>query len=66
VRAAESHWAFQPIEAGGHTRVVWTYDFELTFPVAYPFALVLRMLFRRWMADALERLRQASTSTQRT
>jgi len=60
VRTAEAHWAFQAINDGAHTRIVFTYDFELSLPLAYPFALVLRALVNRWMVAALERVRQAS------
>jgi hypothetical protein len=60
VRTAEAQWALQAIQAGAHTRVVFSYDFEVTFALGFPFALLLRALFNRWMVAALERLRQAS------
>jgi hypothetical protein len=59
VRTAETHWAFQALQSG-QTRVVWTYDFELRFSFAYPFAVGLCAMFNRWMVEALERVRQTS------
>jgi uncharacterized protein YndB with AHSA1/START domain len=58
VRTAEAHWALQPMEASAHTRLVLTYHFELTSPLAYPVALVLRAMFTRWMEAAIERVKQ--------
>jgi uncharacterized protein YndB with AHSA1/START domain len=57
---AETRWDFQEIRAGGGTRVIWTYHFEVTSPFAYPAALVLRALFNRWMVQALRRLGETS------
>lgn len=64
VRTAEARWSFQPLQAGAHTHLCLTYDFELSVPFAYPFALGLRALFNRWMVAALERV-QASLDVTR-
>jgi hypothetical protein len=36
VRAGRADWRFAPVAEG--TQVVWTYDFELTSPLAWPLA----------------------------
>ena len=55
VRRGESTWRLEPLEGG--TRVVWTYWFQLTSPIAVvPMKLVV-FFFRRWMQSALENLR---------
>jgi uncharacterized protein YndB with AHSA1/START domain len=55
VRGAEAEWTFSG--ADGTTRVDWTYRFDLTTPLVYPLGLAAGALFRRWMGNALERLR---------
>jgi len=55
VRSGEGDWRFAP--AGGGTRVDWHYSFELTSPLAWPFAAGLVLVFRRWMQSALLRAR---------
>ena len=55
VRAGEGDWRFAP--AGGGTRIDWDYTFELTSPLAWPFAAALMPVFRRWMQRALQRAR---------
>lgn len=44
-RAGHADWTFTPIADG--TRVVWTYDFELTSPLAWPVAWPLLNGFMR-------------------
>lgn len=57
VRSGEGDWLFEPAQGGRATRLIWTYAFELTSPLVYPAALVLRAVFARWMQKNLERLR---------
>jgi hypothetical protein len=57
VRVGEGDWLFEPVQGGRATRLIWTYSFELTSPLAYPAALVLRVVFARWMQKNLDRLR---------
>jgi uncharacterized protein YndB with AHSA1/START domain len=66
VRTAETRWDFQELRAGECTRVIWTYHFEVTFPIAYPAALLLRALFNRWMVQALRRLGETSLDARRS
>ena len=56
VRTGEGDWRFAA--AGRGTRVEWTYTFDLTSALAYPLAVVVLQLFRRWMQRALDRLPQ--------
>lgn len=58
VRGAESRWVFRPSATG--TALQWTYDFTLASPLAFPFALVVVQLFKRWMTQALERIKLAA------
>ena len=59
-RAGHANWTFEPAAHG--TRVVWTYDFELTSALAWPIAAPLLQGFMRGamrrcldaMAHALE------------
>lgn len=44
-RLGHADWHFMPSNAG--TRVVWTYDFELTSPLAWPLAWPLLQGFMR-------------------
>lgn len=55
VRTAEGDWRFTP--ANGGTRIDWDYSFELTSVLAWPFAALLMMIFRRWMQRTLLRAR---------
>jgi uncharacterized protein YndB with AHSA1/START domain len=59
VRGGEGDWTFSP--AGDGTRIAWDYRFELTTPLVYPLAAVVVLLFRRWMAGGLGRLRTLLT-----
>lgn len=65
VRTAEASWEFQTLQGGARTLLSLTYEFELSVPLAYPFALVLRALFYRWMVAALERVQQTSLDATR-
>jgi hypothetical protein len=56
VRRGTGDWTFTP-EAGG-TRIVWAYRFELSSPLAWPAAVLVVRLFRRWMAQGLAALRE--------
>lgn len=58
VRAAESRWEFRPSARG--TTLDWTYHFTLTSPLAYPPAMVIVQLFKRWMAQAMQRIKAAA------
>src|SRR5262249_44368140 len=55
VRTGEGDWVFSP--AGEGTDLEWTYSFELPSPLAAPLAAPVLLLFRRWMANGLERIR---------
>ncbi|HSQ67210.1 MAG TPA: SRPBCC family protein [Polyangiaceae bacterium] len=57
VGGGEGDWRFEPSPHGPGTRVTWTYRLQLTTPLVWPMAMVLRALFGRWMQQALERLR---------
>jgi hypothetical protein len=50
-RAGEADWTFS--EQRGGTRIDWTYTFDLTTPLVYPAALVMRGQFGRWMEQQL-------------
>jgi hypothetical protein len=41
------------VEVSNGTRVTWNYVFELQSPLAYPLALPIIALFKRWMAQGL-------------
>jgi uncharacterized protein YndB with AHSA1/START domain len=44
-------------DRSGHgTKLVWSYALTLTSPLAYPLALPVTWLFRRWMAQGLSRV----------
>lgn len=45
VREGRANWTFTPMAAG--TQVVWTYDFELTSPLAWPLAWPLLQICMR-------------------
>jgi hypothetical protein len=51
VRAGEGDWTFR--DHGRGTLVVWSYTFELTTPVVYFAALIMRGQFQRWMEQQL-------------
>ncbi len=51
VRSGTGCWEFSEVSDG--TRVVWSYVFELRSPLAYPLALPIISLFKRWMAQGL-------------
>ena len=51
VRSGTGCWEFSEVSEG--TRVVWSYVFELRSPLAYPLALPIISLFKRWMAQGL-------------
>lgn len=55
VKRGEGAWEF--IESKGGTRVVWTYTFGLTSALAYPIALVIARLFRNFLQQGLDALR---------
>jgi hypothetical protein len=57
VRAGEGDWRFS--DAAGGTHIDWTYTFELTTPLAYPAAALLRLQFRAWMAQQLRAIAAA-------
>lgn len=57
VRGAEADWQFEPTSRGEHTHIKLHYVFVLTSPFALPLALVVRWLFRRWLAAALVRIK---------
>jgi uncharacterized protein YndB with AHSA1/START domain len=60
VRGARGEWSFTSRGAGTH--ILWTFTFELTTPLVWPFAApIARGAFRRAMREALERLRDFST-----
>lgn len=57
VRGAQGSWRFAPDPRG--TRIHWSYRFELSSPLALPFALPLVAAFRSWMhrsADCVQAL----------
>lgn len=55
VREAVALWTFEA--SGPGTRLVWTYTFELTSPLAAAAGRLFAWRFEHWMADALKRLR---------
>jgi hypothetical protein len=60
VRGGEGSWSFTRSERGPGTTLVWKYRFELRSILAYPVGVLVVVLFRRWMAQGLERIRVAS------
>jgi len=52
VRSGTGNWDF--IETDGGTRIVWTYTFELTSPLAYPLALPIIWIFKGWLQQGLD------------
>lgn len=57
VRSGTGTWAFSDV-AGG-TRVDWGYEFELKSGIFYPLALPIMPLFRAWLKQSLESIRNA-------
>jgi hypothetical protein len=55
VRSGGGTWDFTEVDGG--TRIVWTYTFGLTSPLAYPFALPLTWLFKGWLQQGLDAVR---------
>lgn len=55
VRSGTGDWAFTEEEGG--TRIVWTYTFGLTSPLAYPLAVPIAWLFKGWLQTGLDALR---------
>jgi hypothetical protein len=55
VRSGTGNWDF--IEVEGGTRIVWTYTFGLTSPLAYPFAIPIVLLFKSWLQKGLDAVR---------
>jgi hypothetical protein len=55
VRSGTGNWDF--METDGGTRIVWTYTFELTSPLAYPLALPIVWIFKGWLQQGLEAIR---------
>lgn len=70
VRSGTGCWEFS--EVSGGTRIVWSYVFELRSALAYPLALPIISLFKRWMAQGLGAIaadiahRSTATSQPRT
>lgn len=55
VRSGTGNWDFTE-EAGG-TRIVWTYTFGLTSPLAYPLAIPIVRVFNGWLQQGLDAIR---------
>lgn len=55
VRSGEGTWTFSEVNDG--TRIVWSYNFELRSAAAYPLAVPIVRLFRRWQRRGLARIR---------
>jgi hypothetical protein len=55
VRSGIGNWDFTEVEGG--TRIVWTYSFGLTSPLAYPLAVPIIWLFKGWLQQGLEAIR---------
>lgn len=60
-RAGHANWTFTPVADG--TQVVWTYDFELTSPLAWPVAWPL---LKGFMRGAMQRCLDAMARTLET
>lgn len=54
VRSGTGCWDFSETQAGRGTRVEWSYVFELRSALAYPLALPIVPLFRRWLQQGLD------------
>lgn len=55
VRSGTGNWEFTEVDGG--TRIVWSYTFGLTSPLAYPLALPIVRLFRAWLQQGLDSVR---------
>jgi hypothetical protein len=55
VRSGSGNWDFTETEGG--TRIVWTYTFGLTSPLAYPLAIPIVWLFKGWLQQGLDAIR---------
>lgn len=55
VRSGTGNWDFTETEGG--TRIVWTYTFGLTSPLAYPLAMPIAWLFRGFLQQGLDAVR---------
>ena len=55
VRSGTGNWDFSEEEGG--TRIVWTYTFGLTSPLAYPLAIPIVHLFNGWLQQGLDAIR---------
>lgn len=55
VRSGTGNWDFSEEEGG--TRIVWTYTFGLTSPLAYPLAIPIVRLFNGWLQQGLDAIR---------
>ena len=55
VRSGSGNWDFT--ETDGGTRIVWTYTFALTSPLAYPLAIAIAWLFKGWLQQGLNAMR---------
>ncbi|MGB8224471.1 MAG: SRPBCC family protein [Polyangiales bacterium] len=55
VRSGGGNWDFTETEGG--TRIVWTYTFDLTSPLAYPLAMPILWLFKGWLQQGLDAIR---------
>lgn len=55
VQSGTGNWDFTKVEGG--TRIVWTYTFGLTSPLAYPLAMLIAWLFKGWLQQGLDAIR---------
>ncbi|NNE19618.1 MAG: SRPBCC family protein [Myxococcales bacterium] len=55
VKSGTGNWEFT--EAEGGTRIVWSYTFGLTSPIAYPLAVPIVRLFKGWLQQGLDAVR---------
>jgi uncharacterized protein YndB with AHSA1/START domain len=55
IRSGTGNWDFIEEESG--TRIVWTYTFGLTSPLAYPLAIPIARLFKGWLQQGLDAIR---------
>ena len=55
VRSGTGNWNFTETEGG--TRIVWSYTFGLTAPLAYPLAMPIAGLFKGFVQQGLDALR---------
>ena len=55
VRSGTGTWDFTEVDGG--TRIVWSYTFGLTSPLAYPLAAPIVWLFKGWLQQGLDSIR---------